>query len=72
MTFEEKRRECSIFFERDNVRDHRAGTSDQPLQKHAQVRLRVHHIVIRRIGETFSILVPVSTTFYTLFSLFGS
>ena len=36
--------------ERDNVRDHRAGTIDRPLQKHAQVRLRVHHIVIRR-GE---------------------
>ena len=32
--------------ERDNVRDHRAGTSDQPFQKHAQVRLRVHHIVM--------------------------
>ena len=32
----------------DNVRDHRAGMSDQPLQKHTQVRLRVHHIVIWR------------------------
>ena len=32
----------------DNVRDHRAGMSDHPLQKHAQVRLRVHHIVIPR------------------------
>ena len=32
----------------DNVRDHRAGTSDLPFQKHAQVRLRVHHIVILR------------------------
>ena len=32
----------------NNVRDHRAGTSDHPLQKHAQVRLRVHHIVIWR------------------------
>ena len=29
----------------DNGRDHRGGTSDRPLQKHAQVRLRVHHIV---------------------------
>ena len=34
----------------NNVRDHRAGTSDHPFQKHAQVRLRVHHIVIRRCG----------------------
>ena len=34
--------------EPDNVRDHRAGTSDQPLQNHAQVRLRVHHIVMCR------------------------
>ena len=33
-----------------NVRDHRAGTSDHPLQKHAQVRLRVHHIVIQRLS----------------------
>ena len=32
----------------DNARDHRAGTSDHPLQKHAQVQLRVHHIVIHR------------------------
>ena len=34
--------------EQDNVRDHRAGTSDHLFQKHAQARLRVHHIVIRR------------------------
>ena len=34
----------------DNVRDHRAGTSDHPFQKHTQVRLRVHHIVIRRFA----------------------
>ena len=33
----------------DNVRDHRAGTSDHPFQKHAQGRLRVHHIVIWRL-----------------------
>ena len=31
-----------------NVRDHRAGTIDHPFQKHAQVRLRVHHIVMPR------------------------
>ena len=37
----------------DNVRDHRAGTSDHPFQKHAQVRLRVHHIVIRRSWALF-------------------
>ena len=36
----------------NNVRDHRAGTSDHPLQKHAQVRLRVHHIVIMRVPES--------------------
>ena len=36
----------------DNVRDHRAGTIDLSFKKHAQVRLRVHHIVIRRlVGE---------------------
>ena len=35
--------------EPDNVRDHRAGTSNHPFQNHAQVRLRVHHIVIPRI-----------------------
>ena len=34
---------------RDNVRDHRAGTSDHPLQKRTQIRLRVHHIVIPRL-----------------------
>ena len=32
--------------ERDNVRDHRAGTSDLPFSKDAQDRLCVHHIVI--------------------------
>ena len=37
----------------DNVRDHRAGTSDHPFQKHAQVRLRVHHIVIPRYLSLF-------------------
>ena len=36
----------------DNVRDHRAGTSDHPFQKHAQARLRVHHIVIMRVPES--------------------
>jgi hypothetical protein len=30
----------------DNGSDHRAGTIDHPIQNHAQVRLRVHHIVI--------------------------
>ena len=32
----------------DNVRDHRAGTVDLNTGEHAQVRLRVHHIVISR------------------------
>ena len=35
------------WFERDNVRDHRAGTCDHQFSKDAQDRLRVHHIVIR-------------------------
>ena len=38
---------------RNNVSDHRvrtAGMSDHPLQKHTQVRLRVHHIVIPRFS----------------------
>ena len=35
----------------DNVRDHRARTSDLPFQNHAQVGLRVHRIVIRRLAE---------------------
>ena len=43
--------------ERDNVRDHRAGTSDHPLQNHAQVRLRVHHIVIPRVNGLYSVLI---------------
>ena len=34
--------------EADNVRDHRARTSDRPFQNHAQVGLRVHRNVIRR------------------------
>jgi hypothetical protein len=34
-----------------NGDDHRAGTSDHPFQKHAQVRLRVHRIVIPRISQ---------------------
>ena len=32
----------------DNGNDHRAGTSNLNIQKHAQVRLRVHRIVIPR------------------------
>ena len=35
---------------RDNVRDHRAGTSNLNFKKHTQVRLRVHHIVIPSIN----------------------
>ncbi|MDB2526510.1 hypothetical protein N9X53_07480 [Mariniblastus sp.] len=30
----------------DNVNDHRAGTNDLNIEKHMQVRLRVHRIVI--------------------------
>ena len=41
----------SICSKPDNVRDHRAGTSDHPFQKRAQVRLRVHHIVIRPLVD---------------------
>ena len=38
------------FLRRDNGGDHRAGTIDLSFKKHAQVRLRVHHIVIQRFG----------------------
>ena len=44
----------NLIDEADNVRDHRAGTSDHPFQKHAQVRLRVHHIVISRFRRSLS------------------
>ena len=37
------------YFLRDNVRDHRAGTSDLPFLNHTQIRLRVLYIVMRRI-----------------------
>ena len=46
---------ATVLVERDNVRDHRAGTSDHLLQKHAQVRLRVHHIVMSQRNQTNSI-----------------
>ena len=45
---------ASILFENvpkdcpHNGSDHRAGTSDLVFNWHAQVRLRVHHIVIHR------------------------
>ena len=48
----------NAFGKEHNVRDHRAGTIDQPLQKHAQVRLRVHHIVIRRFLNCQRLLKP--------------
>ena len=41
---------------RDNVQDHRAGTSDLPFLKHAQARLRVHRFVI----QLFDILATLS------------
>ena len=42
----------SSIHERDNGNDHRAGTIDLNIEKHAQVRLRVHRIVIlRRTGK---------------------
>ena len=37
----------------DNGSDHRARTSDHPFQKHAQVGLRVHRIVIGRLVLDF-------------------
>ena len=37
--------------ERDNGYDHRAGTIDLNIEKHTQVRLRVHRFVIRRIDR---------------------
>ena len=45
---------CRPAIRSDNVRDHPAGMSDQPLQKHTQVRLGVHHIVIGRPSERIS------------------
>ena len=38
----------------------RAGTNDHPFQKHTQVRLRVHYIVIPRLcqSEFFSVSIP--------------
>ncbi len=35
--------------EADNVREHRARTNDHSIQNHAQVRLRVHRIVIQHL-----------------------
>ena len=40
-----------VILKLDNVRDHPAGMSDSPLQKHTQVRLGVHHIVIGRLAN---------------------
>ena len=40
---------------RDNGSDHRAGTIDHSFLNHAQVRLRVHHIVITRLQALRSI-----------------
>jgi len=34
------------FLKRHNANDHRAGTNDLDVEKHTQVRLRVHRIVI--------------------------
>ena len=45
--------EAGSIAKRDNGSDHRAGTNDHPFQKHAQARLRVHHIVIRRFVHLF-------------------
>ena len=39
---------------RDNGYDHRAGTINLNFKKHAQVRLRVHHIVIPRLVASFA------------------
>ena len=38
-----------VCLKRDNGKDHRAGTIDLITNSHAQVRLRVHRIVIRRL-----------------------
>ena len=35
----------------DNGNDHRAGTSDLNIEKHTQVRLRMHRIVILRLCD---------------------
>jgi hypothetical protein len=36
--------------ELDNGNDHRAGTIKRNIEKHTQVRLRVHRIVITRLS----------------------
>ena len=41
----------AILFERNNVNDHRAATSDSPLQNARTSPLRVHRIVIRRLAQ---------------------
>ena len=46
----------------DNVRDHRAGTSNLNFKKHAQVRLRVHHIVIPRFDGSVERRVRVDSS----------
>ena len=42
--------------ERDNVKDHRAGTSDHLFQVARKTRLRVHRIVICRSNSILSIV----------------
>ena len=48
----------SNLFKRDNGNDHRAATSDSPLQNARTLPLRVHRIVIRRslrsLGHEFA------------------
>ena len=60
------RRICAtFFFKRHNDNDHRAGTIDLNIEKHAQVRLRVHRIVMRSVG----CLVKLLKNFEILFVL---
>ena len=45
-----------ILLKRDNGNDHRAGTINLNIEKHTQVRIRVHRIVI----PGFAVLVKVT------------
>ena len=60
----------SITLRSGNVHDHRAGTSGHSIHKHAQVRLRVHHNVIRqfliRVGFRFVMTAVTSRLFRLL------
>ena len=55
-------RSKSVSFRRHNGNDHRAGTIDLNIKKHAQVRLRVHRIVTPRCSRKSSLRSHRSTS----------